>query len=492
MQQVIPNFLLQRAKLTPNRIAVTYHKEQITFLNLHERAITKARKLHSFGVKKDDTVAILMNNSIEFIEIIHALKHIGAITVFLNTRLTEAEITWQIVDARVDYFITEDAFSNISKGIANENPLLNIVSVKQLDRLQETEFSLIEEFPLHEIDTIMYTSGTTGKPKGVIQTYGNHWWSAVGSALNLGLHEKDRWLLAVPIFHISGLSILMRSVIYGMTVILHDRFIPSQINQSITRDGATIVSVVAVMLQKMIDELEDHSYPPYFRCMLTGGGPVPTPLLKKCKERAIPVFQTYGMTETASQIVTLTPEDSLNKVGSAGKPLFPAQVRIEKDGDIVAANETGEIVVKGPNVTSGYLFQEEITRKAIINDWFYTGDIGYIDDDGFLYVLDRRSDLIISGGENIYPAEIESVLLSHQDIDEAGVIGVFDKTWGQVPCAFIKCKNDVDVSESELIQYCSTRLAKYKVPNKIVFVQELPRNASNKLLRRKLYEYIRN
>ena len=219
--------------------------------------------------------------------------------------------------------------------------------------------------------------------------------------------------------------------------------------------------------------------------MLLGGGPAALPLLEECVRKEIPVFQTYGMTETSSQIVTLSPEDSLRKLGSAGKPLFPSQIKIIMDGDREAGRlETGEIVVKGPNVTLGYLNKNEELKDG----WVHTGDMGYFDEEGFLFVLDRRSDLIISGGENIYPAEIEGVLNSHPFIRESGVIGKKDDQWGEIPIAFIVGSRSI--TKEEISEYCLEKLAKYKVPKEIYFISEIPRNASKKILRRQLRTFV--
>lgn len=204
--------------------------------------------------------------------------------------------------------------------------------------------------------------------------------------------------------------------------------------------------------------------------------------------KGIPVYQTYGMTETSSQICTLAADYMLTKVGSAGKPLFLCQLRIENGGEVAPSHVEGEIVVKGPNVTSGYFKREEATRETVRDGWLHTGDLGYLDEEGFLYVLDRRSDLIISGGENIYPAQIEEALLAHSKVVEAGVVGKADEKWGQVPVAFI-VKAD-HVTEEELIRFCEEKLARYKVPKEIHFLSELPRNASKKLLRRELRQLL--
>ncbi|MDF9296269.1 o-succinylbenzoate--CoA ligase [Geobacillus stearothermophilus] len=476
----MPNWLKQRAFLTPERTAVRDRERAKTFAELYEASASWARRLAAAGVREGDIVAILMKNRIEMIEIVHALFLLGARALLQNVRLTSYELGWQLDDSGARLVIADEELAGRLGGDGR------VMTTSALAALSEVDVSLKETCDLEEVATIMYTSGTTGTPKGVLQTYGNHWWSAVGSALNLGLHEGDCWLAAVPLFHISGLSIAMRSVIYGMPMYIQPSFDPKEANALIMNGTVTIMSVVAAMLQRMVAELGEARYPDTFRCMLLGGGPAPRPLLEACKEKGIPVYQTYGMTETASQIATLAPEYSLTKLGSAGKPLFPAELCILKDGKPAAPYEAGEIVVKGPNVTKGYLHRPEATERAIRGGWFYTGDIGYVDEDGFLYVLDRRSDLIISGGENVYPAEIEAVLLSHPDVEEAGVTGIDDDTWGQVPCAFVVLKKGAAADEHGLKQFCRERLAKYKVPARIYFVDELPRNAAQKLLRREL------
>ncbi|MCH1625435.1 o-succinylbenzoate--CoA ligase [Fredinandcohnia quinoae] len=481
----IPNWLEQRAFLTPDRIAIKTETKEITFLQLHNHALKKANQLTYAGVKKNDVVAILMKNSIEMIEVIHALKYIGVITVLLNTKLSNQEIEWQLIDSKTNMLITEASFHE--KTIHFDK---NRLFIEDMPSLPEKAFEVEKTFSIEKTDTIMYTSGTTGQPKGVMQSYGNHWWSAIGSSLNLGLHQDDRWLAIVPFFHISGLSILYKSVIYGITAVIHEGFDAKKANDAIMKYGVTIVSVVSVTLTRMIEELAGRTYPKSFRCALLGGGPAPKPLLEACIEHQIPVFQTYGMTETASQVVTLSPEYSISKLGSAGKPLFPVQIKIERDGIIAEPNESGEIVVKGPNVSIGYFNRPDATSEAIKDGWLYTGDIGYVDDEGFLFVQDRRSDLIISGGENVYPAEIEAILLSHPHITEAGVTGVEDKQWGQVPIAFIKLAEEGILNTDDVIYFCEGKLARYKIPKSIYIVDTLPRNASNKLLRRKLIELI--
>jgi O-succinylbenzoic acid--CoA ligase len=324
----------------------------------------------------------------------------------------------------------------------------------------------------------------------VIITYGMHWWNAVGSLLNLGQGPDDCWLACLPFFHIGGLSILMRGAIYGMRVLVYDRFDALSVNHALLQERASIISVVTAMLQRLLASLDQEigasTYPPSLRCVLLGGGPAPQSLLEDCARRGIPAVQTYGMTESCSQAVTLAPEDTRRKLGSAGRPLPTVQIRIMVNGQIAGSNEPGEIMLRGPTITPGYALQPEATAVAFQEGWFATGDWGYLDTEGYLYVLDRRSDLIISGGENIYPAEIEAALLEHPAVAEAGVCGVPHERWGQVPLAFVVLRAGSSTSKEEILAYLATRVAKYKLPEDIRFTSQLPRTSSGKLLRREL------
>lgn len=459
-----------------------FEKREYTFKEIYNLATKKAGQLQKYGVKKGDYVSVLLHNHVDTVVTYLSLQLLGGVAVILNNRLTADELDWQINDSKSILFLTEERFRDKTESLHLKIPCLLKEELKSAPYEQPI---IQEEVQLNDVCTVMYTSGTTGNPKGVLQTYGNHWWSATGSALNLGLHQDDSWLCMVPLFHISGFSILMRGMIYGMKVVLEESFDERTSFQLIHEERVTIMSVVTTMLSRLIEALEEERFPPYFRCMLLGGGPAPLRILGKCVEKGIPVFQSYGMTETSSQIVTLSPEYSISKLGSAGKALFPSQIKIvDENGGQASSHQSGEILVKGPNVTIGYLNREEETRKQMIDGWLKTGDIGYLDEEGFLYVQDRRTDLIISGGENIYPAEIEGVLTAHSAIIDAGVIGIDDEVWGQIPVAFVQKKGDV--TEEEVITFCSGKLAKYKCPRHVYFIDHIPRNASKKLLRREL------
>ncbi len=432
-----------------------------------------ARKMRGTGLREGDRVALLTSGGPETVFLIHGGLLAGFELVMLNIRLTEAELAYQIKDSGAEAVFTDDL-------LLDRAPDSTAVS-----RLLAGEGTDFEPAALWEEDrtlTIMYTSGTTGFPKGVRQTAGNHLSSAVASVLNMGLQEGDVWLCAMPLFHISGFSILCRSLIYGMTVRLQTKFDAEASAKEIAEGSVTTMSAVSAQLVRVLDILESQNQKASgnFRQILAGGGPVPSPYIRRAEALGIQILQTYGMTETSSQTATLAAEDALRKTGSSGKPLFFNRIRIdgaERPGD------EGEILISGPHVTPGYVGRFG-DRPAQEDGWLHTGDIGRVDEEGFLYVLDRRSDLIISGGENIYPAEIEQVLAGHPAIAEAGVAGVEDERWGQVPAAFIVARKDVTAEELEA--YCRERLAPYKVPKYYRFVGELPRNASNKLLRREL------
>lgn len=502
----LPDWLTRCAENTPEHLAVQCGSTRWSFAELARQANRLARQLAAAGVEEESRVALLASNGLAYVAFAHALTHLGAILVPLNTRLTLDELRWQASDVRAVLLVSDESMSERADEIGAALPDLPRATLQTSSPAPaSTEVTLFspETAPYPEAEVtpralidldatqlIMYTSGTTGHPKGVLITYGMQWWNATGSALNLELHAHDCWLACLPLFHIGGLSILMRSVIYGISVVLLEKFDEREVNQAIQCDGVTIISVVAVMLQRMLAALhaegEKASYPATLRCVLLGGGPAPRPLLEECASLNIPVAQTYGLTESCSQAVTLAPADALRKLGSAGRPLLPVQLQIMQEDQPTPAGEAGVIYLKGPTITPGYADRPEATAAAFHDGWLCTGDLGYLDADGYLYVLDRRSDLIISGGENVYPAEIESVLLAHPDVAEAGVCGQSDPRWGQVPIAFVKLQPGAQTSPEAILEHARQRLARYKVPQTIYLVAELPRNSSGKLLRREL------
>lgn len=477
----IPHWLTKRATLTPDASALEFvGGESLTFANLYERSGEFARKLAYLGVTKGDRVAILSSNQLEMIIAIHALSYLNVVAVMLNTRLTKDELTYQLKAAQASYLITSTYFkAEKSLGFSST------FTYEEVAEAKKAHIALTEEISLDSPFTMMFTSGTTGSPKAVVHTYGNHWWSAIGSSLNLGLQADDKWLLPLPIFHVGGFSILIRSVVYGIPAFVMKKYEPDLFFDAICHKGVTIVSLVTTMLKQLLDQLHNQSFPSHVRCLLLGGGFVPEPLLQQVEAKKLPLFQSYGMTETSSQIVTLSATDALRKLGSSGKPLFPAQVSI-READV---HGVGEINVKGPMVMNGYDNNLIANKESFSNGWFKTGDLGYIDDEGFLYVVERRTDLIISGGENVYPSEVESKLLQLEGVADVGVFGVENEKWGAVPVACV-VRDHKEVSEQIILQQLQGVLASYKIPKQIVFVDALPRNASNKLMRHRLTSFI--
>jgi O-succinylbenzoic acid--CoA ligase len=377
----------------------------------------------------------------------HAIMRLGAQLVPLNTRLTHDEIQWQVNDVAPRLLI-DDSFD--------------------FGSLSQKSVELKSEYDLDDTLAIIYTSGTTGTPKGAMLTIGNFWWSALGSAFNLENRGDDKWLACMPLFHVGGLSIVMRSAFYGITAVVHDGFDAARVNAAIDHEGVTIVSLVAVMLERLLDERQGRPFPETLRSILVGGGPAAPSLMERCAQMRAPVMQTYGLTEACSQVVTVPLAEAGKRIDTAGKVLQPNEIKVASDG---------EILVRGPIVMQGYFNNPEATAKAIVDGWLHTGDAGRIDHDGYLYVLDRRSDLIVTGGENVYPAEVEAVLLAHPSVTDAAVIAVPDSTWGQRVVAVVRV-NDATNAES-LAAHCRTRLAGFKRPSQFHFVSEpLPRTPS--------------
>jgi o-succinylbenzoate---CoA ligase len=499
---LLPDWLTRCAENYPQRPALQCDQAQWNFAELDHQASMLARQLATSGVKQGSRIALLAANGASYVSFVHALTRLGTTLIPLNVRLTLQELCWQLRDAQASLLVCDADYANLAheiKGVLSQLPLATLATNSihgetVISELPQDDITLRTVIDLNAPQAIIYTSGTTGQPKGAIITYGMQWWNAVGSALNLGLSPDDRWLACLPLFHIGGLSILMRSIIYGMSIIVHKKFDPALINQAIFEQKITIISVVAVMLQRMLNDLVTNTkidkYPSTLRCILLGGGPAPYPLLETCTLHDVPVVQTYGLTEACSQAVTLSPADATRKIGSAGRPLPQVQLKIMHKNSQALPGEPGEIFLQGPTITPGYIDRPEATAQAFQDGWFATGDIGHLDGDGYLYVLDRRADLILSGGENVYPAEIEAVLQSHPAVEEAGVCGQADPQWGHVPVAFVVLKSGGSVGVEELLSYTAQKLARYKQPRAIYFTSQLPRTCSGKLLRRELPELL--
>jgi O-succinylbenzoic acid--CoA ligase len=327
----------------------------------------------------------------------------------------------------------------------------------------EADTDLLPACQDEDVMLVVFTSGTTAEPRAIELTAQNLLASAVASSWNLGVDPADRWLGVLPLFHVGGLSILTRSAVYGTTAVIHERFDPARVRAELERGSVTLASFVPTMLQRLRDEGLERA--PALRAALLGGGPIPPELLDWARDRGLPVVPTYGMTETCSQIATMDPEDAL--AGERGaRPLEGAEIEI---------SDADEILVRGPMVA----------RSALAADgWLHTGDLGRLDDEGRLHVEGRIKDTIVSGGENVAPAEVEAVLLQHEGVADAGVVGVADPDWGEAVTAYVVLSSAVE--PDALIQHCAHALSRFKVPKSVHVVDSLPRNAAGKLLRGEL------
>ncbi|HXF01077.1 MAG TPA: o-succinylbenzoate--CoA ligase [Solirubrobacterales bacterium] len=439
---ILDNWLAQRAETCPDRVALIAEGREVTYGELEAEATAAARRLAALGVRRGATVVLELPAGAEYVVLLHALMKLGAVAEPLNTRLAPVEREAELRRAAPVLVISQ---SGDASG-------------------PEADLPLLGEHDLDAVHCRVLTSGTSGHPRPIELTYGNHLWSAVGSAFNLGVDPSDRWLCCLPLYHVSGLEIVLRSVVYGTGAVVQDGFAADAVAEALERDEVTLMSVVTTQLTRLLEAGVDLSAP---RAILVGGGPVPLEVLEEAIGRDAAVVQTYGLTETASQVTTLAPQEARRKLGSAGRPLLTTHLRIQD----------GEILVQGPVVAPGCADED---------DWLHTGDLGRIDEEGFLYVEDRLGDLIVSGGENVVPAEIEAVLLRHPDVADAAAVGRADAEWQQAVEAVVVLRDGAATGAAELRRHCAESLAGYKVPKRFEFVTELPRTDSGKLLRQAL------
>jgi O-succinylbenzoic acid--CoA ligase len=485
-----PDWVDVAARNHPDKLALSFAGDRWTFADLRRSVAATAEDLKRARGDSDGRIGILSANRPGFVFAVHAATRLAAPVVPLNWRQTADEIAWQLRDADITMLLVDEERLAVAVSVCAIQPV-TIVPIDDLERTrsQPGEFNDAPRIDLGREAAIIYTSGTCGRPKGARISYGNLWFSVVSSALHLGHHPGDAWLAAMPLFHIGGLSILFRGVIGVTSVVLHERFDPERALIAID-DGVTLASVVPVMLQRMLDSRGDAPWAPHLRCMLLGGSSAPPRLIDDCLRLGIPVAATYGLTEATSQVTTMLPGITSQRPSSSGLPVPLTEVRVTAPSGKVVVGEIGLIEMRGPTLFAGYLDDGDAGPRVTADGWFQTGDAGYLDRDGYLYVVDRRDDLINTGGENVYPSEVERVLQEHPFVADAGVIGAADETWGSRPVAAVVWRGDPDTASNDLLRHCGERLASYKVPDRVVLVAELPRSPSGKLLRRALHDAI--
>jgi O-succinylbenzoic acid--CoA ligase len=452
---VVEGWLDRAAKVRPTHTALQTPLGGWSYSELLTAARWAAGELTERGVRPGQRVAIALPAGLAFAQALHGCLLLGAVAVPLDPRSPPTE------RARIT-----DGTAVLLEAPLGLPPALTAGVRSHSDPPRAPDGAMAE----HDLDAtavVIHTSGTSSEPRPVELTYGNVLWSALGSAVALGLDPSERWLCALPLSHVGGLSILLRSAVYATTAVVHERFDSDAVLGALDEQAITLVSLVATTLARLLDA--GLTAPPSLRAALTGGGPVPPALIRRARAAGVPVCTTYGLTEASSQVTT-TPVAAVGEEGqSAGPPLFCTRVRIASDG---------EILVQGPTVAPGSLASD---------GWLHTDDVGSLDEDGRLRVTGRKTDTIITGGENVAPAEVEAVLESHPDVLEAAVLGRAHPQWGEAVTAIVVARPGSAIEGELLRAHCARALAPYKVPRQVVLTQgPLARTTSGKLLRREL------
>lgn len=470
------DWLADQAVRNPAALAVRFGTSRWCYADLDAAATEMAACLVAAGVVNGGHVAVLLPNCPEFVVLVHAVMRLAAVLVPLNTRLTKVELQWQIEYADVALLVCNAATADLAKVL--DCPRLELPGTIATAPALRVKARCAAQF-------LMFTSGTSGRPRAVQLTSSNLLVGAQASAQRLGVMPNDCWLLCMPLYHVGGLAAALRSCIYGTAIELQAGFDASLVTAAIAAGHITIISLVPTMLQRLLAAGAEASSS--LRCVLLGGAAAPAELVLRALALGWPISPTYGMTETAAQAVTATPAGALAKPASVGRPLAGISVEVVGSrGQQLAAGEVGEICVAGPTVMNAYYKDVLATNAALRGGALFTGDLGYLDDAGDLFVLQRRVDLIVSGGENVYPAEVEAVLLAHPAVAECCVVGLPDADWGQRVGAAVVAKAELKLEVGDLQRACRMKLAGYKVPRSWQVMDSLPRNSAGKVQRAEL------
>jgi fatty-acyl-CoA synthase len=486
----------------PDKEVLVFGERRLTNRELRWRVNALAAGLREQGVRRGDVVALLLYNCPQFLEVAFAINKLGAAFLPLNYRLAHAEWEYILEHSGAVGIVSEREFADPLDTLAGSLSALRLrvlVDAEapgwvQFDELIARHFGEIvceAEVGEDDLQRLMYTSGTTSRPKGVRISHANVIWKNIGHVVEFGLGESDRTLIAGPLYHVGALDLPATGVLYvGGSLVLLRKFDVAEVLETMQRERPTNVWLAPTMVNRLLQAPDLESYDlDSVRLIVGGGEKMPVPLIERVI-RAFPnarLADAYGLTETVSGDTCLDHEHVLSKIGSVGKPVVHLELRIVDDsGREVGVEEIGEIALRGPKVFKGYWRDEDATASAIRDGWFHTGDIGRIDADGYLYIEDRKKDMILSGGENIASSEIERVLFEHGDVLDAAVVGMADERWGEVPKAFVVLRPGTAAAAEELIAYCAVRLAKFKVPQRVEFLEELPRTPSGKVLKREL------
>jgi fatty-acyl-CoA synthase len=493
----------RNADLYPEKECLIGLGKRVTWRQLKNRVDSLAQGLLELGLGRGDVIAILLNNYLEYIEMTFAINKIGAVWLPMNYRLHAEEMQYILDNADAKALITEPEFVPCIEPSKPKLPTLKhyiLLGEEIRDGWLQYEGMVERNMGAHpptadvgidDLHRLMFTSGTTARPKGVMLTYGNLYWKNIGHILLFGMTEADRTLVVGPLYHVGGMDLPATGTLYcGGSLVILKRFDTKEVLKGIHNEKATNLWLSPAMTIMLFNEPTFKEYDvSSVRFIIDGGEKMPQALITKFKENFPTAWfaDAYGLTETVSGDTFLAKDKMLHKIGSVGKPVAHLQVRImDENNNEKGPNELGEICLKGPKVFKGYWKNPKATEETIKDGWFHTGDVGKLDEDGFLYIMDRIKDMIISGGENIASPEVERVIYELPEVLEAAIIGIPHPKWLEIPKAYIVLKKGAKLSAEDIVKHCSTKLAKFKVPKEIEFIDSLPRNPSGKVLKREL------
>ncbi len=492
-------FLTKRALMSPNREALVCNDVRRTFAECNTKANKLAHAMSGLGIGHGDRVGVLALNEPEYYDLLFGLGKIGAVMVPINYRLAGPEMQFILDDAGIKALVISAEYVEVTDTFRNDIPAKDIICISDsppewaqsyeafIGGASEQEPEIIggDDDTL----TILYTSGTTGQPKGAELTHNNYFWTSVNMSATLG-ETGETFLVALPLFHIGALGGVPMFVHLGQRVVLLRSFDAKRFLELIQDEKITGFGSVPALLMflKLVPDFDKYDWSSV-RVILVYAAPVPVTLIKEYAEVGIEVRQLYGLTECTGPGSVIDAENAINKAGSCGLPFFHADIKlIDDQGNEVGPDVMGELIMNGDGIMKGYWNRPEATAQTIKDGWLHTGDIAKKDEDGFLYIMDRKKDMIISGGENIYPAEIEDSLLAHPKIQDIAVIGIKDDKWGEAVKAIVVLKPDQQMSEDELIEWCQGKIGKFKIPRSVAFTDTIPRTPTGKILKRILRE----
>ncbi|MBA4416750.1 MAG: long-chain fatty acid--CoA ligase [Syntrophus sp. (in: bacteria)] len=478
---------------SPDKEAILFRNKSITYKTLDKQTNRLANLITSMGLKKGERVGLMMSNRPEFVTAFFGILKAGVVPVPINAQFKEKELAYVLTNSGASGLITEASYMPIFDNIRNDIPdCSRVILAGEMERLLEdmSEETVIAEVLEDDIAMFMYTSGSTGNPKGVMLTHNNLYSNAVvASQIISAMSYTDSVFVVIPYFHIYAMNWgMIAPLSQGATIVIMERFVPEDVFEAVKKNRITVFLGVPTIYHRLSAQpnarKEDFSSVRYALC---GGAPLPVTLIEETEKKiGMRIHEGYGQTET-SPIVTVNRFGEIRKSGSAGPAAPGVEIKILDDaGEEMPCGQDGEIAVKGPNVMKGYYRLDNETERALRNGWFFTGDIGRLDEDGYLYITDRKGDLIISGGHNIYPREVEDVLAYHPDLVESAVIGVPDKDMGEVIKAFVVVKQGKDLEPEAIFKFCKERTAAFKVPRYIEYRDALPKDGPGKIIKKLL------